>query len=378
MKDDNKRTPDIYLKILIDFLFAILICLVLIFVVPKALGFFLPFVIGWIIAVIANPLVRFLEKRLKIIRKHSSVIIIIAALAIVVGILYFSGVFLARQIIGVFKDLPEMYVGLQQQMNALAANLNGVYAVMPENVQDFLNNAGSNIMTYLGNAVSNMKGPSVTDAGSLVKNVAEVFLMAIITLMSAYFFIADREKLGKMLKTITPDSIQKQYTLIKDNFAMAIGGYFKAQFKIMLVIIVILFIGFEILGINYSFLLALGIALLDFLPVFGTGTVIGPWAIINLINGHYMEAVCLTVIYLICQVVRQILQPKMVGDSIGLNPLATLVFMFIGYRVKGILGMIIGIPIGMALLNMYRAGIFDKLIHGVKIVIRDINEYRKY
>lgn len=368
----------IYKKILVDFLIALLTLAILIFIVPKAIRFFLPFVIGWIIAMIANPVVRFLEKKVKIVRKHSSAIFIIASIAAVIALSYFGISFLVRQITALIKDLPVLYEQLQDQLEVTQGNMSGVYSMMPVKVKDFLDHLGENLMGYLGDAISNAGSFSVTDAGSLVKNVAETFLMAIITIMSAYFFIADREKLLKGIRDITPDSLQERVTLIKNNFSRAIGGYFRAQFKIMLVVVVILFAGFELLKINYSFLLALGIAFLDFLPVFGTGTVIFPWAVIDLLNGKYFEAICLIVIYLICQVVRQILQPKMVGDSIGLSPLATLLFMFIGYRIKGVLGMIIGIPIGMAFINLYKAGLFDKLIRGMKIIIHDINEYRKY
>jgi predicted PurR-regulated permease PerM len=168
------------------------------------------------------------------------------------------------------------------------------------------------------------------------------------------------------------------WRLIYNNFIAAFGGYFKAQFKIMLVLSVIMFVGFEILKVNYSFLFAIGIALLDVLPVFGTGAVLGPWAVIDVLSGNYIRAIGLVIIYLVCQVVKQILQPKMVGDSIGLNPLATLIFMFIGYKFYGVFGMIIGIPVGMVLVNMFKIGMFDRLIKGFKIIAHDLNEFRKF
>ncbi|MDK2808178.1 MAG: hypothetical protein PWP24_913 [Clostridiales bacterium] len=372
----NKR--ELYLKIFVDFIVFILVVLCIIFILPKAIRFFMPFVIGWIIAMIANPVVKFLEKKVKIVRKHSSAIFIVVSIAAVVCLCYFGISFLGRQIISLIKDLPDLFERFQMQIRVMEENMAGLYSVMPDNVKLFFDNATNNLLLYLGSAISNASQFSAADAGSLVKNVAETFLMAIITIMSAYFFIADRDKLVAGIKEITPMSIQERVTIVKNNFAMAIGGYFKAQFKIMLVMVVILFAGFEILGIDYSFLLALGIAFLDFLPVFGTGTVIFPWAVIDLITGNYIEAVALVIIYLICQVVRQVLQPKMVGDSIGLSPLATLVFLFVGYKIKGVLGMIIGIPIGMAVINLYKAGLFDKQIQGLKIIVRDINEFRKY
>ena len=84
------------------------------------------------------------------------------------------------------------------------------------------------------------------------------------------------------------------------------------------------------------------------------------------------------IIYLICQIIKQVIQPKMVGDSVGISPLSTLVFMYIGYQLYSIIGMIIAIPIGMVIVNLYRAGMFDRLIKGVKIIVHDINEFRKF
>ena len=117
---------------------------------------------------------------------------------------------------------------------------------------------------------------------------------------------------------------------------------------------------------------------MDFLPVFGTGAILWPWAIFEMLSGNYMRAVGLVVIYLICQIVKQILQPKMVGDSIGLNPMATLILLFVGYKFYGVMGMILGIPIGMVLLNLYRVGMFDRIVKGLKIIANDINEFRKF
>ncbi|MDF2845813.1 MAG: hypothetical protein K0R00_4239, partial [Herbinix sp.] len=117
---------------------------------------------------------------------------------------------------------------------------------------------------------------------------------------------------------------------------------------------------------------------LDLLPVFGTGAILWPWAIMDMLSGNYFRAIGLVVIYLICQIVKQVLQPKMVGDSIGLHPLATLIFMYIGYRFYGILGIIIGIPVGMVLVNLYRIGVFERIIRGFKIIAQDLNDFRKF
>lgn len=115
-------------------------------------------------------------------------------------------------------------------------------------------------------------------------------------------------------------------TLVSDNLKYALGGYFKAQFKIMGVVFLILAAGLGFMGIGYFVLVAFLISFLDFLPFFGTGTAMIPWAVYQFFMGDYKMTVSLVVLYVITQVVRQLLQPKMVGDSVGLNPLVTLRF----------------------------------------------------
>jgi sporulation integral membrane protein YtvI len=215
-------------------------------------------------------------------------------------------------------------------------------------------------------------------ASSLAQNIADIFLTIIITILSAYFFIAKKEEITAGVKNVLPVSVVEGWRFIYENFTKAVGGYFKAQFKIMLVLTAIMFVGFEILRVSYSFLLALAIAFLDFLPVFGTGAVLWPWALLDMLSGNYFRAVGMIVLYLICQIVKQVLQPKMVGDSIGISPLSTLLFLYTGYRLNGVLGMIIGVPVGMVIVNLYRIGMFDRLIKGFKIMIHDLNEFRKF
>ena len=367
-----------YLRILVDFLVAGVFMAVLVFVLPWALKFFMPFVIGWIIAMLANPLVRFLEKHVNMMRKHSSALVIVAALAIVVLLVYFGMGLLIREGANLVKDLPGILEEIQARIQEALNGLDGAIPFFPNRARGFLDDLGSSVVEFFTTAVGRIDVSALGAAGSLVKNVADIFLMAIITILSAYFFIAERERLLAGFREFMPESLKEKAALIKSNFVEALGAYFKAQFKIMLVITAILFIGFEILDVNYSFFLALLVAFLDFLPFLGTGTVIWPWIAMDVLGGQYFHALCLGILYLICQLVHQLLQPKLVGDGIGISPLATLIFMFIGYRIKGVLGMVLGIPIGMAILSLYRAGAFDRLIAGAKVILHDLDEYRKW
>ncbi|HAB59932.1 MAG TPA: sporulation integral membrane protein YtvI, partial [Lachnospiraceae bacterium] len=257
------KNPNIYKKIAIDLVLTIVIVLMLIFVAPKLIAFFLPFVIGYVIALIANPLVKFLEKRLKIVRKHGSAIVIIVVLALIIGALYLIISVLVRESISFIADLPNLYENLNLQIKEVQNNLQGVYKAFPLGIQRFIDNLGDNIGSYVNVFVQKMELPTISDAGLLVKNAAEFLFMMIITIMSAYFFIAERERMSLQLKKILPESWGDKVKMISDNFKLAFGGYLKAQFKIMLIITIILFVGFEVINVGYAILLAIGIAFLD-------------------------------------------------------------------------------------------------------------------
>lgn len=371
----KKRTK--YLKMLVDLLVTVLIIFAICYFGPKVLAFFLPFVIGWIISMIANPLVKFLERKLKIVRKHSSVLIIICSLAAIVAVLYFGAVKIGTETVDFVSGLPELYEKAEVEFKEIGNNLQGVYDRLPGNIQKSLNELSKDLNTYIAGAIQAVGAPTVSAAGRFAKNLPSLLISIIVTLLSSYFFIAEREEIVENIKKITPDSVQDRVSLVIANLKTAVGGYFKAQFKIMGVVFVILLIGFLILKVDYAVLLAFLISFLDFLPFFGTGTALIPWALFHVLSGDYQMAVGLLIIYAASQLIRQLIQPKMVGDSMGLKPLPTLLFLFIGYRVEGVIGMIVAVPLGMILINLYRAGVFDRFIGNLKEIVNDVNEFRK-
>ena len=328
---------------------------------------------------IANPLVRFMEKRIKIVRKHSSAIIIILVILSIVGAIYGVIYFIIAQVTSLVNDIDSITASIQQLLNNASESFERIHAMLPGTVQEVLDESVKNLQETMKHVISETGTASLGGAASFIaKNIVEFALMFIITIISAYFFIKERDNLVEKLKNHLPESVIHSYNIVMDNLKIAVNGYLRAQFKLMAIITVILFLGLCIMRVRYSFLFAFLIAFLDFLPFFGTGAVLWPWAVIELFAGNIPRAICLLAIYLVCQIVRQVLQPKMVGDSIGISPLATLVFMFIGYRFYGALGMILGIPAGMILIKFYKLGMFDRIIKGFSLLIHDINEFRKF
>ena len=139
----------------------------------------------------------------------------------------------------------------------------------------------------------------------------------------------------------------------------------------------LLVIGLGILRVDYVLLIALGIALLDFFPFFGTGTVMVPWAIIKILSGDYKMAIGLLIIWGVGQLARQIIQPKIVGDSVGVPPIPTLFLLFIGYKFGGVFGMILAVPLGLIIFTMYEEGVFETTKNSILILVEGINRFRK-
>lgn len=361
-----------YWQVIVSLMFSIVATVIFVYTGIKAIGFLMPFVVGWIISTIAAPVVNWLEKRFKIVKKLGSALIVVIVLALIVLILYFAISKISAEIGDLAKNFPDLYAQLETGFRQIGDTLSGVFVKLPEGIQNGWNVFVENLDQTMGNLMSKFSQPTVTAAGNFAKSLPSYLIAFIVAMMSAYFFTVQREEVILWLKKVSPPSVTKRMTLVMDNLKYAVGGYFKAQFKIMAVVFVILFAGLAAFGVRYAVLLAFLIAFLDFLPFFGTGAAMIPWAAYQFLMGNYKMAIGLIVVYAVTQLVRQVLQPKLVGDSMGMNPLVTLLLLYIGYKVSSVLGMILAVPIGMVFINMCQAGAFDYIFDDVRILVDGI------
>ena len=352
------------------------LCLV-IFLGPRLLHFFMPFVVGWILALLANPLVRFLERRVKLVRRHGSMLIIIAALAIVIGLFYGVGLLVYREMGSFLADAPEIYQSVIAEIENALQNGRKLAEYFPQNLQPPLLAFSDNLDGLFGKLVSRAAEPTVQIAGHVAKSIPNLLVNMVIIILSSYLFLADRESIMRWLKEHLPAFVFRYIEYMKRDAKGLIGGYFLAQFRIMCVVALILAAGFLVLGVRYGVLLAFLTAILDFLPIFGTGTVLFPWAVVKLFAGEYAYATGLILLYILTQVVRQIIQPKIVGESMGLPPLMTLFLLYLGFKLRGLTGMILAVPVGLVFINFYKYGAFDSMIRNFRMLMESIQKFRR-
>lgn len=366
-----------YWKVIVSLAVSLIGTILFIYVGYRLLAFFMPFVIGWFLAYVASPLVNWLEKRVRIVKKLGSALIIILVLAGVGLLCYFLGSKLWQEIRALIENMPGIYRDLESGFYTVGENLAGIFEMLPEGVQEGWQTMISNLDQTMGNLIGRISEPTMAAAGNFAKRIPSIFIGTIVTFISSYFFIAEREEVIVWAKKVAPDPLVERMSMVMDNLKYAVGGYFKAQFKIMIVVCLILIVGFVILDVHFYFLLAILIALLDFLPFFGTGTALIPWGLYKLMVGDYKMVIGLVILYGVTQLVRQLIQPKLVGDSMGLKPLLTLVFLYAGYKIGGVIAMIFAVPIGMIVMNLYKAGAFDYILDDVKILMEGLLKLRE-
>ncbi len=366
-----------YCKALANVALSIVILLCIIFLLPKLFVFFWPFVAGWIVAWIVSPMVHFFEKKLRIKRKTGSVVMIVLVIALVVSVIYLVGAKLIDEVLGFVNELPVLWTNLEGEIQDIIRNYNDIYRLLPLNIREGLSNLSDQIGVYISDFLGNIGTPAWDAVSKFVGRLPSMIIGVIMSLLASYLFVVEKNDIAMWCNSHFPKSVISRYTIIIRSVKKAVGGYLKAQLKIEIWMYLLLLVGLSILKVEYAFLIALGIAFLDLLPFFGTGTVMVPWAIIKILSGNYSMAIVLLILWGGGQLLRQLIQPKIVGDSIGVAPIPTLILLFMGFQLGGVLGMIVAVPIGLIVYNMYQEGAFDTTKNSILILVAGVNHFRK-
>lgn len=366
--------PKKYGKACVNLILVVVVALGCIFLVPKIMLVFMPFIIGWFLAWLATPFVNFCEEKLKIKRKISSIFVLISVIAGVVFLIcYITNRFLV-EVSDLLRILPGMWDNMKMEFVGFAGRWSGLIEKLPEEMVDGMNKLGQSLGEETGVLIGKLSMPSM-DA---VFHIPEIIIGVVMCLLSAYFFVAEKDYVTTFLKKKIPRDWQKKSRLLKQITGDVIVGYLKAQLKIEFWVYLVMAAGFLLLKVPYGYLIALPIAFLDFLPVFGTGTVLIPWTILKLLWGEYMYALALFGIWGISQLVRQVIQPKVIGDSMGMATVPSLILLYVGYRLAGVAGMIVAVPLGILMMAMNRAGFFDNSKKSFLILWHGLHTFRQF
>jgi sporulation integral membrane protein YtvI len=326
-------------------------------ILPKIFIIFLPFILAALVALITRPFVR-LFKKLKIPNLPASLLSLALVLAMVSGIIYAIINRLIKEITLLSKQLPSFIYSLPDTLDQLTQRWNSFSAAFTPEMSKYINET----LMSLSNSLVALITPATQKILNAVTGVASslpnILIFTVAFLLSCIFFTKDYDFLTKSISYQFPKSIAFRLTQIRGYAFLAMGKYLKGIAIILCITFVELLTGFLILDIQYAFLLALVLALVDALPALGTGGILVPWGVVELIMGNYKMGISLLVLYLIILIVRQVIEPKIMSSSFGTYPVLTLIGMYAGLSLFGLLGMVVA-PIVLAIIvYMQRAGLF--------------------
>ena len=347
------------------------------YVLLPLLSLLSPFMLALIFAWILNSPVRWLQRKLSISRKIVSMVLVILVFAVIGGVLFGVGWVAIYEVRTLFENrqsvLDELIGGLTAVADSITVWLNRLGSTLPRGLIPADFDLSTSISDWfqsldLSSWVSQMAGR----APSMVSSLSSFSVALVVFIMASYCITGDYPRLRFLITDQVPTSTKDFFGSVRTVFMEAFGGYLKSQLLLSLGVFLILTIGFLVIGETYGLLMAFGLGVLDFIPIIGAGTVMVPWAMVDLILGEYGQAIELMVIWGIIALFRRLAEPKILGNQMGLDPILSLVGIYVGMRVAGVLGMIVGPLLLLVFLNLCKLGIFRPVTDDLHLAAVDV------
>lgn len=321
-------------KFLITFLGILLTVLVFF----QSLTYLAPFIISLILSMMMEPIIKLLVTKLRFPRSIASVFGVILILVILIILISFIVAKIISEARDFFIILPDLLTNVYNNLINLGESGNTIMSGLPDEMIQLLNESIATIVNTVGELVKSMVEQLFNTAFIL----PSILIFFLITTISTYFMLSDKPKFKLYLKRQLPDDWYNKLMFIKSDVFSSLIKLIRAYAIIMTITFTELLIGFTFMQVKYALLIAAIIAVVDILPVLGTGGVLIPWATYSLITGDVKLGLSLFILYIIVLIVRQIMEPKIIGTQIGVHPLLTLAAMYIGLKLLGAAGLILG------------------------------------
>lgn len=334
----------------------IFILFLLVWCLPRLLLWFLPFVLAYLLSKIVEPLVAFLEKKIKIPRKIGAGITVILAIGILGGVIAALVARLWGEANDIIAHSDSILRGIEQEYR-IFRDSHAARLGLADELDRIFQGFGTKFSDYIASNTM----PAIRGAVDMVRAVPSAIIFTVSFVLATYFMSSDRETIRAGVRRAVPTKVLHVTDGILHHMISALVAYVQAQLVIICITFFELTIGFLIIGgtvANYALLFALIISIIDAIPILGTGTVLIPWGVYALAVGDTRLGVLLLVLYLICLAVRQITEPRLVAHRIGLHPLLILMVMYVGLRLIGIFGMILGPVLALVVKQLHASGAF--------------------
>ena len=322
--------------------------------------YYIPFLIGFIISLLIEPIIKYIQNKTKIHRKASAILVLLCIFSVLIALVTWGIISIIAESSNLLQSLNIYIEKAYNQIQGYISGLDLDTMNIPTQVINIAESGVSNFLSTITKWISSV----LTSIMGGITAIPIILIYVIITILSTYFICVDRLYILDQLEHHFPKLWVKRFGKHIKEIASLLGNYLKAELILVLIAFVILLIGLYILkfiglNIEYPLLTAIGIGFIDALPILGSGTIMIPWAIIAAINGNINLTVGILILYIVILVTRQLIEPKIVSSKIGIHPIFTLIAMYTGFRLSGIIGLFLG-PIMLIILK----NIFSRTIEG--------------
>lgn len=349
-------------------LFILFILTVAYFVILYVTPLLFPFIISLIIAFIINRPVDFLQKKGRMPRWLAVLVVLLLFLAFFVTIAVFLVIKVIAEVSNLIEMLPTYAEQLQTYFTELLQNdffqriydrFSYFYNSLDPQYQNQISNSFNDGLENLLGGSGQLVSPFLTGVKNFFFSLPGLATIFIISLLATFFISKDFYKLKEKARVLLPLKAHSRIRKIYEDLRHALFGFIKAQLTLISITGAIVIIGLLILRVEYAITIGLLTGLVDLLPYLGTGAVFVPWIIYLFFSKNYFMVIGLSILYAVVLIQRQIMEPKVLADNVGLDPLVTLIALFVGLKLFGFLGLIIG-PVSIVVFkSFYSANLFQ-------------------
>ncbi|MEG2350373.1 MAG: sporulation integral membrane protein YtvI [Hungatella sp.] len=338
-------------QLIVNLLYSGLIILLIYVVIHYGLGLIAPFLLAFCIAYVLKTPAKFIAEATKLPYKPvvmSLVLLFYGTVGVLIG---FMSIKLVTSVIDLTAALPTLYAtDIEPALNAFFNGIEQMIFRMDPTLMATISDMSTQFIQSIGALLSSLSMKAVGALSGYASSLPGLFIRLVLMIISTFFIAGDYDLLVDFVSRQLSDTTRSLFVHIKEYVVGTLFVCIRSYALIMSITCVELSIGLTLIGVPNAILLALCISVFDILPVLGTGGIMIPWVIITAVQGDYSLTLGLLVIYLVITVVRNILEPKIVGSQIGLHPIVTLVSMFVGAQLFGVVGLF-GFPILLSLLR---------------------------
>ena len=333
--------------------------LLLVFVVPMVWHTLSPFIIAIPVAAMLQPLIGFFEKRLHVNRGFAVLFWVFLVSAVAICLLYWFTSFAIEQLVSAASNAPSLVGSITSMVRTAIANVLGAAETLPETVSVAINDSINSALKWFTDNVTSMAGSLLNGLVGFASSIPYALIYANFLILGVFFISARYPELKAQLVSRRKYDESENFGMLRRTAGKGALGYIRVQMMWFFILLTLATVFFQSFGFQYAVLIALLAALLEMIPQFGCGVLYVPWAIICFLVGQHREAWLILGFYVAYSMLRRILDPKLLGDNLGMSPLLSLVGMFVGMRLGGVIGLILG-PIAMVVLvSAVRSHLFD-------------------